>query len=152
MSISSTPYGQNNNYFYELPDNNYSIETTFHFNESDLSGNSYAGVLFAIQENNWHTCLFRRDNNELAIWRYAGGSSIGFVKGATATAPATDDQIHKVRVFYNGSEIRCSFMDEAGGTGEVVISGGDVQQDMSGRAGLRVYNERTVYTSFVVYQ
>ncbi|HQN74338.1 MAG TPA: hypothetical protein PLB16_13050, partial [bacterium] len=64
MSISSTPYGQNNNYFYELPDNNYSIETTFHFNESDLSGNSYAGVLFAIQENNWHTCLFRRDNNE----------------------------------------------------------------------------------------
>jgi len=156
MSISTSPYGQNNYYSYQIPNGPFSVEVTFRYDEGDLGGNSYAELLFSVQQvsndTHWYTCLFRRDNNELAIWRYAGGSSIGFVKGATATAPATDDQIHKVRVFYNGSEIRCSFMDEAGGTGEVVISGGDVQQDMSGRAGLRVYNERTVYTSFVVYQ
>jgi hypothetical protein len=156
MSISTSPYGQNNYYSYEIPNGPFSVEVTFRYNEGDLNGNSYAGLLFSVQQVNtstyWHTCLFRRDNNELAIWRYSGGDSINFVKGVTVNAPAADNQLHKVRVFSNGTEVRCSFMDEAGGNGEVVISGGDVQPNMGGRGGMRLYNERAVFTSFVVYQ
>lgn len=152
---SSSPTGGNYYRAPHLADEAYSVEATFRYDQGGFIGAGYAGVLFAVrQEGNstvWYTCLFRRDNKNLSIWRTTSTNIIS-LGDATVSAPAADGQWHKVRVFYNGDSVRCSYVDEAGGSGDVDITGGDLWSSMAGNGGLRVYNERAVFTSFTVYK
>ena len=95
---------------------------------------------------------FERKANRISIWRTGSTGSLSSVGNANVTAPATDAKWHRLRVFYDGSKVRCTFADEDGGTGEVEISGSNVWTSMGGKTGIRVYNERADFTSFVIYQ
>jgi hypothetical protein len=159
VAVSMDPYGTNNYREPFLEEGIYSVETTFHFGEQNPGGDSYAGLFFASHEQGfpfeqtvWITCLFERDSNRLSAWILEGNSSISPIDGVDVSVQTEPAGWHKVRAYYNGLSVLCTYEDEGGGYGELVLDEGDVWPEMAGMSGLRIYNESATFTSWAVYR
>ncbi len=150
---SGTTY-PNTAYVHELYFANepYAVETTFHYDQPSYTGDSYTGVLFARNGWNFHVCTFDRGNNTLSIWRHVNVNGWVFWQFENITTSVQGSQWHKIHVFYDGTETTCRYSDEAGGSGSITIPNVSQVENMSGYAGLRLYNERAVFTSYVAYK
>ena len=144
----------NSNYLHDLilANEPYAVETTFYFDQPAYTGDGYTGLIFARHNLDFYVCTFNRSNNTLSIWRHVGGSGWVYNMFDFIDTTVQDSQWHKIHVFYDGSETTCIYLDEAGGAGSLTIPPVSQISDMSGQAGLRLYNGRAVFTSFVVYK
>jgi hypothetical protein len=160
--VTGTAHPNGGNYYRSpfLEDDVYSVEATFRFGPSGATGESFAGIVFAVHEDSdWYgtftaffTCLYQRGSHVLSAWQYSGGQYVEFVDNVEdIDDPATANQWHKVRAFYNGEGAVCTYEDEAGGYAELGLDSGEIWPVMAGNGGLRVYNESAVYTSFAIY-
>ncbi len=144
------------NYIHEIvvPNLNYGVEATFSYDQPQTTGNNYTAVLFAWSDTYVaYGCAYDRMARNISIWRhnnFPGGW--GHLSSVSVQTTATDSQWRKIHVFYDGNKIVCDYLDETGVRQSVEVIGSGVWADMSGRAGIRVYNERTVFSSFVIYR
>ncbi len=153
VSGSRTNGGGNYIHEHDLPASQYAVETTFYYNQSQPPGNSWSGLIFAWESLNYsYACHFNRSNNNLGIWRIDGGTSWNQLTSVDVSTSAGNNQWRKYHVFYDGSVVSCFYSDETGISVSTQISGDNVWSDMSGKAGIRVFNDRAVFTSFVIYQ
>jgi hypothetical protein len=155
--VTGSRVGGGGNYLHmtSVPNVDYSVEAMFHMTQPQVTGPNWTAVVFA-----WTTpggdvwayeCVYERGPNVVSIYRTQGGSWNGMI-ATTAITFVQDSQWHRLRAYRTGDTVVCTYSDEAGGSGQVQVSGTDVWSDMSGLAGLRVYNETTTFTSFVIYQ
>ncbi|MFH2006653.1 MAG: hypothetical protein ABI333_08720 [bacterium] len=155
--VTGSRIGGGGNYLHatSIPNVNYSVEATFHMDQPPPSGANWTNVVFGWSTpggNVWaYACVYERGPDVLSIYRAEGGPW-NWLNNTNITTTVMDSQWHRLRVFRDGDTVRCVYDDQAGGSGQVQISGGDVWADMSGLAGLRVYNETTTFTSFVIYE
>ncbi len=136
----------------EFADVPYAVETTFYYNHPMWFGNAYAGVVFARRLATHYICSFERRNENLNVWYYPGEGNHVLVRDSPVSTLAQDSHWRKVHVFYDGSDLSCVYLDETGATVTIVVPENELVGGMDGRAGLRIFNERAVFTSFVVYQ
>ena len=135
--------------FADLP---YSVETTFYYQYPLLPGDNYAGVTFASLLDTHYVCSFERRNEELNIWYYPGTGNYVLLETSPVDTSLDESQWRKIHVFYNGTDLSCIYLDETGATLTIDIPEDDLIGGMDGQAGLRVYNERAVFTSYAAYQ
>ena len=117
----------------------------------------YSGVVFAVQGNydpHWWTCLYEWNSKDLSVWTYQGGP-IEIVTWVESVDTTGGDELiwRRVRAYYDGAdELICTFDNEDGDIATVQVAAEDIWFDMSGRGGLRVYNQTAMFQSFVVYR
>jgi hypothetical protein len=153
----STPYGGMYVYGPANLTRPYAVETMFHYPAAGRTSQNWSGVVFAMHTASggsvWWTCLYEWDNRSIELWRYAGGtSSITLVTrtaGVEASGRARADW-RRVRAFFDGTSVRCTFENQAGDLGEVRTT--DVWTNMTGSGGLRIYNETANFRSAVLYR
>lgn len=158
--VSGDSNGQDDgNYLHShsLPGTLYAVEATFHFDSGSPAGNSWAGIIFGHRGSypNYHIyfCAYNRDAKNLSIWAIFNGTEWVSLINSPISSSATNSQWRKLHAFYNGTNLSCFYRDEAGANASVQISGNtQVSDNMSGLAGLRVYNNQAVFRSFVLYQ
>ena len=80
--------------------------------------------------------------------------STGWSSKATAAvnSSAVDGQWRKLRGVASTSGIRCYYTDETGADVHVTFTDNEGVTAASGKVGLRTYNEKAVFTSFITYQ
>jgi hypothetical protein len=153
VSGGAQPYGGNYLHAFQLSDHPYAVEATFYYDQGAPSDSNWTGLLFAWEAPDYaYACHFERDSQVLGLWNIAGGGAWNQLESTIVNTSAGLDERRKVRVFYDGNMVNCRYEDETGSTETVTISGSQVNTDMSGQAGIRVYNENTVFTSFVIYE
>jgi hypothetical protein len=140
----------------------YSVETVMHFDEPTYSGwGFWAGVVFSARTRGdgggrtvWWGCLYRTDEDALELWVYPGGEGVDFVGAEDAAGDQRrDGRPFRIRVYYDGDgTLECTLEASTGETTVLELDSDDLWDDMSGQAGLRVYNERAVFDSFTLYQ
>lgn len=139
----------------ELPEGAYAVEATFHYEENAPYGSSWAGVIFAVQDiqatPSAYNCLLERSSNDLGIWRLPSGGNWNRVVNTTVTTTVDDADWHKIHVFHDGEGLVCAYQDESGAFEMIELPPEETAEDLTGLAGLRVYNERAVFSSFVIY-
>jgi len=143
------------NYLHDivLPNEPYAVETTFHFEAPDPASNSWTGLIFAWTENTKaYACHFNRDETSFGIWRIEDYTAWNLLTSSDISTTADDLHWRKLHVIYDGSEVICRYSDETGVLITILAQGNQVWNEMSGQTGIRVYNERTVFTSFTAYQ
>jgi len=153
-------YGTNAYYAAGLADDPYSVEAVFINDPLALSvSEGYAGVVFAVQgsdtDPHFWTCLYEWNSKDLSVWNYDGGSSISIVDWEEFVDTSDGDTSiwRRVRVYYDGAnELTCTFDNEDGDSGSVTVTIEEIWPDMSGAAGLRVYNHDANFLSFVLYR
>ena len=153
--VSGSRNGGGGNYLHNvsLPNEPYAVESTFYYNLPSYGGGSWTAVIFARSAWNYaYECVFNRDTNHFSVWRIHYWEDWNYLNGKDVTTTVSDDQWHKLHGFYDGSSVTCKYIDETGASDSIQISGDDVRDNMSGEFGPRVYNERAVFTSFVIYQ
>jgi len=58
----------------------------------------------------------------------------------------------RVRAYWDGSDVVCTFDNENGDSGQLTYGGSELFTNMNGWGGLRVYNEGVSFRAFVLYQ
>jgi hypothetical protein len=156
--VTGSRVGNGGNYLNDttLGNAGYGVEATFHYAQSPPTGSNWTAVVFA-----WTTggmgavyaweCVWERTTKVLSIYRTQGGTW-NWLAQTTVTTTVTDGQWHRLRAFRDGSLVRCRYADETDATGSVDYTISDATTNMAGSAGLRVYNEHTVFRSFALYQ
>lgn len=141
-------------YFHDMDfaDAPYSVETTFFYDDQPWNGNAYAGLIFAKYLNTFYICAFERHNENLTVWYYPGSGYHQLIESHPVSTSAGDSDWRKIHVFYDGTDLSCVYLDETGVTLTIDIPESDLVLGMEGQAGLRVYNERAVFTSYAAYQ
>jgi cysteine-rich repeat protein len=133
----------------------YSVEATFHMEQPSPSGTSWTAVVFAWAEVGGNVyayeCAYERRDHILSIYQASGGLW-NALSWSNISTTVQDSQWHRLRVYREGDSVRCTYTDETGASDQSQIFGADVWSDMSGTSGLRVYNETTTFTSFVIYE
>jgi hypothetical protein len=128
----------------------YEVEVTFYFDDISPENSSFAGAAFGYQDNDYYVCTYERDTSELSVWHHAAGYT---ELATTSVTTSVDDlQWHKVRVFRDTAGVGCGYLDETGASAIITLAENVLRSDMSGQAGLRLYRERAVFTSFVIYE
>ncbi len=157
--VSGSRSGAGSNYLHDhpLPDGPYAVEATFYYAESAWAQSNWAGVIFAVQNRDLpsfsgYNCMMERESQNLGIWRRPGSGSWTQRVGADVQTTATDDQWRKIHLFYDGDGLTCIYLDETGAFEMIELPGNLTADDLTGQAGLRVFNERAVFTSFVIYE
>jgi hypothetical protein len=153
---SSAPTGGNFKYEgYAVEGGNYSVEAMFDADMAATSGAVYSGVAFAYQTelmmSTWWTCLYEKNGDTLSVWENDGYAITAV--GSTSVAGADDSaDWRRVRVYFNGLSLACTFEESSGASATLTVDDWDVPTDMTGPAGLRVYNDTAVFRSFVIYR
>ena len=140
----------------------YSVEMRFRFAEGSASASSWACLLFGYQTGSadpttwpWHGCCLESVTRRLGLWRYPGsGSSILMITEAPEAVEALDrprSTLRRLRVTWDGTEIRCTSENDSGESGLVTWAFGG-PSDLTGTGGLRVYNDSIAFESFVLYR
>ena len=157
--VSGTAIPEDGNYLNvtSLSGDPFGVEGTFYFTQASPPDSSWTAIIFSIRTTflgiTAYECVYQRENQQLQIWRLPTLStdwSLLEAVDTNTTVPASG--WHKIHAFYDGSKVVCEYLDESGAAVSAEITGGDVANDMSGTMGLRVYNERAVFTSFVAYE
>jgi len=151
-----TPTGGNYKYdVYAIGSGNYAVETIWDVDMPGTSGGVYAGVVFAYQTEltmtTWWECVYEQNGDTISIWEF-DGYSIQNIGQAGVSGSDDDSDWRRLRVFFNGATLACVFEEESGAFGTLTLDDWDVPDDMSGPAGLRVYNDSAVFRSFVIYR
>jgi len=155
--VSGSRVGTGGNYLHatSIPNVDYSVEATFHYVQAPPSGNNWVAVVFAWSQPGVnlyaYECVYEREAKVVSVYRTTGGEWIGIAQASVSTT-VVDAQWHRLRVYRDGNVVRCEYTDQTGASGTAQITGTDVAANMSGLIGLRVYNEHTVFRSFVTYQ
>lgn len=136
----------------------YAVEATFFH---DQGGNSedwtpFVGVFFAWGKNGdarkFWTCLYEWDTRGLSVWRTQSGSIVRSVEKSGVDSSSYDRDIwRRVRATFDGVGLKCEFENEIGDYESLNVPQMQIWSDMSGKAGLRIYNETATYSSFVIY-
>lgn len=133
------------------------VETTYYYPEFGGTFSNYAGVVFGVQYSGLGTitsgweCVFERDDNELGLFK-AGTTGWSQQAATTVSTTATTGQWRKIRGIYSATGIRCHYTDETGVNATVTVTDSVSAGNLSGKVGLRTYNEKAVFTSFITYQ
>ncbi len=140
-----------------IPNVNYSVETTFHMNTPPAAGRGWSVVVFAwsrdaSQNVHAYACAYERGPKALGIYKNPGANYFQINSSTIIATNVLDSQWHRLRVYREGDTVRCTYVDETGASGAQEISSNNVDTDMSGQAGLRVDNEVTTFSSFVIYR
>lgn len=141
----------------------FSIEATFRFEKlapAMTSSPSWTSVVFAAKSSpyetnpsNWWQCTFR--------WAPSSAGEANYIELREKLTKITETSVdykadrmginRRLRVFYDGKDhLSCSLDTEQKGAKTTVL---DFQKhlDLSGQSGLRVYNEKALFQSFVIY-
>ncbi len=141
-----------------LPNAPYAVEATFYYDTPSTSADPdiQAGVFFARYWDGQvyaYDCVFDRGPNNLSIWRTNGEGGYERLNYVDVPTSAGNSVRRKIHVFFTGTQVRCTYTEETGLTISLTIGGPDlIWGDMSGYGGLRVFNDRAVFTSFVLYR
>jgi hypothetical protein len=157
---SASPYGADR-WLEQRADAPYAVEAQFRLREAPLTGSNYTGLLFGVQRGTtgtsvtWWGCFFEWDDRTLSLWRN-DGRAIQYVAGAAAAVESngtTRDVLRRLRATWDGLGVGCTFDNELGEHGELLER---VERwsaaSLDGAGGLRVYNETSVFHSFVLYR
>lgn len=132
----------------------YSVETIFAFPSASSTNENYAGLVFGATEGEtaFWACLYQNDARRISLWEYSGGSYINFVAQSDPVESNTTARgvVRRVRAYWDGATVTCTFENSEGGTG--IVSATGPARGLDGRPGLRVYNETAEFRSFVVYE
>jgi hypothetical protein len=148
------------NYIFDdtLPSSEYSVETTFSYPNAPGADNNWVALVFGWQTGiggvmqSSYECTYERETKNLGLYRYnlSENSWNGMVGKAVSTS-VSDGQWHKLRAFSSGTNLRCVYEDETGVVDEINFVVQGAYTDRSGQAGIRIYRERAIFTSFVIY-
>ncbi len=152
----SSAGGANLFHSYGLPNNNYSAETTFTYRTSNPSGSSWTGVMFGVRivYGSWvngYECVYERGTPRLQLWKMISGSW-NLQQTVNVSTTAANGQWRKIRGFVTGNNVRCVYLDETGVLTGLSWDDAAMVVDFGGRAGLRVYNDTAVFSSFILYE
>ncbi len=157
--ITGDSYGTGTNYIHNttLPADNYSVETTFHYPDDPYTNYSWAALLFAWQTGtagalvSAYECTYERSMKQLGIYRYdyyaARWNGIAAVSVGTMVP---DDQWHKLRAYVYNGNATCEYVD-ASGVRATVFHSPLSAVSFAGKGGIRLHNEKAVFTSYVIY-
>ncbi len=142
---------------HQLPDGPYAVETTFYHSGSALIDSNWAGISFAMQNlsgaASGYFCAIDRKTLNLGILRLEpGNSNWSQLAGAIVNSTAADHHWKKIHVFYDGGGLTCVYHDETGAFEMIQLSANQTADDLTGHAGLRVFNENAVFRSFAIYE
>jgi len=134
------------------------VEATFYHPEPGSLMSNYTSVVFGVQHNGlgntqsagW-ACSFKRNSSELVLFKY-GTTGWSSQTTAAVSTSAVDGQWRKLRGVASTAGIRCYYLDEAGTSVNVTYTDNEGVTAASGKVGLRTYNEKAVFTSFITYQ
>ncbi|MBU1240447.1 hypothetical protein KJ865_12125, partial [Myxococcota bacterium] len=107
------------------PQQNYSVETTFHYPAAPGADNNWVAVVFAWQTNTLgiltsaFECTYERELKNLGLYQFVPGGGSGSWNGLTAvtvSTSVTDGQWHKLRAYVSPAGIRCEYVDQTGAT------------------------------------
>ena len=151
-------YSTGANYLHDdtLSGNIFSVEANFYYPEPAGLGNNWVAVVFGWQTTYgvlsaaWE-CTYEREIKELAIYKYTTMGGWSIQTRVTVTTSVADNQWHRLRVFNSAAGVRCVYADEAGGAASLLFSDTNAIGSINGDPGLRVYNERAFFTSFITY-
>ena len=110
--------------------------------------------MFSLREQptyHGYQCAFDRDAEELQIWKIENASNWTMISTTAFSTTAADGDWRRIRADYDGAAVYCFYEDASNASAQLQISGADVSMDMSGQAGLRVYNDRAAFTSYAAY-
>ncbi|MDA3862400.1 MAG: hypothetical protein PF689_00870 [Deltaproteobacteria bacterium] len=146
---------------HNLPQNQYSVETTFSYPEDDRSGDNWTGVVMAIRFTGGSLdsmifCAYERSYNDIEIWELdPSENSLYMLSSGDVTNPTNNNSaFRRVRAYVDAAGILfCTYKDEDGGEGdtEYTFATGDTVF-FTGKAGVRIYNEKVDFYSFMIYQ
>ncbi len=127
----------------------YSVEATFQYEGNGSSGNGHwVSVVFANSSSFWQ-CTFEWGNRELELRKGINEQTDGEETDDEATRTGA---LRRLRVFVDGQRnIRCTFDNSELVTATLTHNVGALES-MSGKGGLRVYDEDVIFKSFVIYK
>jgi len=133
------------------------VEATYYYPADGALTANYAGVVFGVQTGTFGAitggwaCVFERDGKQLGLFKHV---TTGWSQQAASvvTTSAGNGQWRKLRAIFSAAGVRCQYVDEAGGGALVTFTDSGSIGALSGKVGLRTYNERAVFTSFITYQ
>ncbi len=148
---------QGGNYIYNsvTTGTTFSVETIFQYNTIPPSeANKWTAVLFGVAysgttfSSGWE-CTYDRSNGQLGLYRYMGGWSSMAGMAIPNVAPATLSVKRRIRANVMSGQIQCTYNDENGATATLSYTNASA---ISGKTGIRVYNDTVQFNSFVLYQ
>jgi hypothetical protein len=130
------------------------VEATYYYPEDGALTSNYAGVVFGVQTGTFGVltagwaCTFERDDKQLGLFKYV---TTGWSQQASVPVSTTagNGQWRRLRAIHSNTGVRCQYVDEAGGAANVSFTDSMSIGALSGKVGLRLYNERAVFTSFI---
>ena len=141
-----------------LPNDPYAVEATFTLNPSapsSLIGPAYFSrgrtLAGSMGSTPW-SVSYERDTGEVSFYRINGESTWRKLTNTFVSNPGSTSGWHKLHVYYDGSSAVCHYTNEGGAHASVQIDQDELWNDMSGKTGLRVFNENAHFSSFVAYQ
>jgi hypothetical protein len=142
----------------QLGNGAYAVEATFYHDQSGSSTDwsPFSGVIFSWAKSDlgrkFWVCLYGWDTRGMSIWRTLDGSIQQSVRRDNVDTSNGDTAIwRRIRAIWDGVGLTCEFGNEIGDFYSLSVPEKHIWKDMSGQAGLRVYNETSSFSSFVIY-
>ncbi|MCK9462986.1 MAG: hypothetical protein M0R80_25470 [Proteobacteria bacterium] len=145
------------NYVYEshaIEGGAFSVEVTMDGGLASASGAVHSGLVFARTVdvfNEWWACVYEENSDTLSVWEN-DGIFLGQKGSVPIAGTSTDSAWRRVRVYFNGVSLACTYEEELGAAATLTLDDGQVPDAMDGTAGMRVSNNTAFFRSFVIYR